>query len=366
MSDIPNVRVLGIEREGEPYIWEYNQGPAGDGEFRVETLYSGLSAGTELTFLKGTNPYLHSRWDADRGVFRDGEPGAAFPVPFLGYMEVGRVVESRSPAVGEGEIVGMSFGHKSGHIAHGARDFFVPIPEDVDAVLGIYAAQMGPICANGILHAAAELFGTGVRDISEGVAGRRVLVTGAGVVGLLTALFARFYGAAEVAIADRTPARLQAAGALGLVPLDESEIDIAGWCKDLWHDDGANRGADVVFQCRGLPEYLQMALRCLRPQGAVIDLAFYQGGADAVRLGEEFHHNGLALRWSQIGRVPRGLNHSWNRARLASETMDLLRERGDLIREHLITDAITFDDAPEFMQQLAARERHSIQAVFEF
>ena len=57
-----------------------------------------------------------------------------------------------------------------------------------------------------------------------------------------------------------------------------------------------------------------LALRSLRPQGTVVDLAFYQGGADAVRLGEEFHHNGLAIRCAQIGRVPRGQAHLWDRA----------------------------------------------------
>ena len=50
-------------------------------------------------------------------------------------------------------------------------------------VLGIYAAHMGPICANGLLHAAADLCGTDVRDLGDGVRGRRVAVIGGGVVG---------------------------------------------------------------------------------------------------------------------------------------------------------------------------------------
>ena len=70
-----------------------------------------------------------------------------------------------------------------------------------------------------------------------------------------------------------------------------------------------DRGADVVFQCRGQASALATALRILRPQGTVIDLAFYPGGCDEVRLGEEFHHNGLSVRCAQIGRVPRGTGH---------------------------------------------------------
>nr|BFE79681.1 hypothetical protein GCM10020093_022820 [Planobispora longispora] len=101
------------------------------------------------------------------------------------------------------------------------------------------------------------------------------------------------------------------------------------------------------------------------PQGTVVDLAFYQEGAASLRLGEEFHHNGLSIRCAQIGRVPRGLAHLWSRERLSAETLDLLRARGDAVRRHLITDLVPFDDAPRFLAALADRRRHAIQAVFD-
>ena len=53
----------------------------------------------------------------------------------------------------------------------------------------------------------------------------------------------------------------------------------------------------------------------------MVDLAFYQGGAPDLALGEEFHHNGLTIRCAQIGRVPRGTAHLWDRRRLAAETV---------------------------------------------
>ena len=87
----------------------------------------------------------------------------------------------------------------------------VPLPDGLDPVLGVYVAHMGPICANGLLHAAADAVGGPVRSLADGVAGRRVLVVGAGVVGLLTGLLARHHGAAEVVAVDVTPDRLAAA-----------------------------------------------------------------------------------------------------------------------------------------------------------
>ena len=70
-------------------------------------------------------------------------------------------------------------------------------------------------------------------------------------------------------------------------------------------------------------------------------------GAPELRLGEEFHHNGLAIRCAQIGRVPRGLAHTWDRARLAQETIALLQLYGALVRDHIIADVVPFDDAPD-------------------
>lgn len=363
MAERREIRCLGIEEPGRAFIWTYLEEPLADGQFQVETLYSGLSAGTELTFFKGTNPYLHAGWNERLGVFDEAAPAVEYPIRFLGYMEVGRVVGSRTSAVSAGELVAMTYGHKTGHTAD--REPFFVLPDGLDPLLGIYVAQMGPICANGLLHAAAEARSEMRVGLGDGVRGRHVLVTGAGVVGLLTALWARHLGAEVVAVADAAPERLAVVEALGLVAVDDS--DGAAWrsVKDRWRHDSGDCGADVAFQCRGRTSALVTALRSLRPQGTVIDLAFYQDGARELRLGEEFHHNGLSIRCAQISRVPRGLGHLWNRSRLAGETVAFLQDCGELVLEHVVTDLVPFDEAPAFLADLAAHERASIQAVFE-
>lgn len=364
MSAWRKVSSLGVEAPGRMYAWEYDEAPPEDGQVRLETLYSGFSAGTELTFVKGGNPYLHSRWDAHYGVFVEGEPSARFPVPFLGYMEVARVVESRSAVLAAGGTVAMAYGHKSGHVAHPGHDAIFAVPGDVDPMLGVYVAQMGPIAANGLLHAAADACGADVRSLGDGVAGRHVLVIGGGVVGLLCALFARAHGAGEVVVADPSPFRRGASERLGLIAIDEAQA--WRWAKDRWNHGGGDRGADVVLQCRAKAESLHGALRALRPQGSVIDLAFYEGGAGALRLGEEFHHNGLAIRCAQIGRVPRGLAAAWTKARLARETVDLMTLDGGAIRAVMVTDVVAIGDAARFVGELVEKRREFLQIVFDY
>jgi NADPH-dependent curcumin reductase CurA len=361
-----SAQTLGVRAPGEPALLEVELPELRDGAFHVETLYSGLSAGTELTYVKGTNPYLHAEWDAELGVFRPQQPAQAYPVRHMGYMEVGRVVASRARSVAEGELLGMAYGHRSAHVADALAERWVPLGERLDPLLGIYAAHMGPICANGLLHAATEICGRDVRALGDGVRGLTVLVSGAGVVGLLTALFAKHHGAAEVAVVDRTPRRLAAAAALGLWAIDDGQEEAWRTVKERWRHAARDRGADVVFQCRGRAAALAGALRCLRPQGALIDLALYPGGAPELRLGEEFHHNGLAIRCAQIGRVPRGLGHVWSRERLSRETLELLLARGEDIRAQLLTDVIDFEEGPALLRDLAEGRRQVLQAVLRF
>jgi threonine dehydrogenase-like Zn-dependent dehydrogenase len=355
-------RNLVVAKPGRLEIVEEPEAP---GPFRVRTLFSGVSAGTELSYVKGTNPALHEGFDPVLGLF-GGAAADPYPVTRLGYMEVGRVERSDTPVVTEGAVVAMTYGHRTGWTGDPRRDRLVPLPADLDPILGIYVAHMGPICANGLLHAAADLHGAGVHRLGDGVEGRRVAVVGAGVVGLLTALFARAHGAASTVVIDPTAQRRATAEALGLATLDPDADDAAVTLKTTWRHTADDRGADVVFQCRGQASALHLALRLLRPQGTVVDLAFYQGGADAVRLGAEFHHNGLAIRCAQIGRVPRGLAATWDRERLSAETVRLLHRDGAAIRRHMITAVVPFDEAPALLEDLGARRRQEVQAVLEF
>jgi threonine dehydrogenase-like Zn-dependent dehydrogenase len=356
-------RRLAVTAPGRPEFVDDVLPEPPDGSLLLRTEATGLSAGTELAFVKGEHPALHSAMDTELGLFRPGTAGSGYPVLRLGYMEVARVLLSRTPAFAEGELVATAYGHATAHVSDPLREHVVPLPSDFDPLLGVFVAHFGPICANGLLHAAADATGGAVSGLGDGVSGRRVAVVGGGPIGLLTGLFAAAHGAAEVVVIDADGRRRAAAEELGLrsLPLDG---DPGRTLKVRWRHGPADHGADVVFQCRGRPEALATALRAARPQGTVVDLAFYTGGADGVRLGEEFHHNGLTLRCAQIGRVPRGLSPTWDRQRLSVETLRLLRLRGEDVRQVLVTDVVPLAEAPALLMDIAARRRHVLTAVF--
>lgn len=101
---------------------------------------------------------------------------------------------------------------------------------------------------------------------------KRVLVTGAGPVGLLAAQTARALGSAGVVITDVSPERLAAAARLGF----EQTVDARSEAVDEVAD-----GFDALIECSGRSAALGGALDALRP-GAVVVLVGM--GEDTVTL----------------------------------------------------------------------------------
>jgi threonine dehydrogenase-like Zn-dependent dehydrogenase len=100
-------QVVTFEGPREVGIREYEERPLQPNEVRLRTLYSGISAGTELTAYRGSNPYLSKRWDEDRRLFLEGGVSLQHPIEGWGYEEVGEVAEV-GPEVTEvrlGEVV---------------------------------------------------------------------------------------------------------------------------------------------------------------------------------------------------------------------------------------------------------------------
>ena len=357
---------VGFREPGQTEIFHYEEGELPPGCFRLRTLYCGISTGTEMTHFEGTSPYLSARWDDGLKLFVEGEgAGWQYPLPFSGYMQVGRVCETRTDAVREGDVVGMTFGHKTGHTAHPQHELFWILPREMDPVLGIYVAQMGPICANGVLHADAEAYGANVQAFGAGVRGRNVLVCGTGVIGLLVGMLCRWAGASEVAVAGRNSYKLKKAESLGLLPINTQTTDVGRWAKERWHDGAGVHGAHVAFQCSGSDVLLNDCLRAVQPQSAVIDLGFYTGGAENALLGREFHHNGLKHVCAQISRVPRSLAGEWDRRRLAAETIAFLKDEGRQVCDHLITHRFPFSHAQEAYELLSSGSKEALQVVLE-
>lgn len=93
------------------------------------------------------------------------------------------------------------------------------------------------------------------------------LVTGAGPIGVMTALAALAGGCARVFVSDLVPDKLAIAGAFdGITPIDASREDPA----EVLSAATGGWGADIVFECAGAAPAIQTALRAAAPAGCVV------------------------------------------------------------------------------------------------
>ena len=321
--------------------------PLAADEVRIRTLFSGISAGTELTQYRGTSPFMHRRWDEARRLFVDGEASWPYPVRNLGYEEVGEIVELGSAVSGlsVGDRIYGTWNHKTHHVAPAdyARERLMPA--GADPRIGIFS-HIGAVALNGVHDAQIRI-------------GDVVAIFGAGVPGQIVAQAARASGA-EVIIIDPAPDRRQVALTLGAhhaLPSDGAAEAVKAMT--------GGKGADICIEVSGAAPALGEAIRAVAYASRVVAMGFYQGEVGGLRLGEEFHHNRIELICSQISGVAPAASHRWSKPRLWRTAVEL-QHRGLLDLLLLITHVAPFAEAPALFARLDKGEPGLLQAMLEF
>ena len=139
-----------------------------------------------------------------------------------------------------------------------AADFAHPVPDNLsdDA-----AALIEPL--------SVAVWACGKAGVT---AGSRVLITGAGPIGLVMAQVARALGATDVIVSDIAPARLEAALRLGATQVLDARSQAPA-------DQGVE--ADALIDCSGAQVAVSAGIRAVRRAGRVILVGM---GADEVTL----------------------------------------------------------------------------------
>lgn len=273
----------------------------------VETLASGISRGTEATVFAGRVP--PSQYAAMRAPLM----GGSFPFPVkYGYSAVGRTVEGRR--------VFVLHPHQDRFRAPAAM--CIPVPDAVPADRAVLAANMET--ALNISWDAAAL------------PGERILVVGAGVVGLLAAaLLARIPGTI-VTVADPDAARVAPATRLGCTFIPPSD---------------APGEQDLIVHASGSEDGLRLALDRAAFEGRIVEASWFGDRAPSLPLGEAFHAQRLRIISSQVGRIAppmRGRRTHGERLALALALL------ADPAFDCLLEPPTDFADLPRAMPRLLA------------
>jgi 2-desacetyl-2-hydroxyethyl bacteriochlorophyllide A dehydrogenase len=329
-------------------VRDYPTPEPGPGEVRVRTLYSGISAGTELATYRGTNPYLEKQWDPDVGLFMPGQATFSYPVDVWGYSEVGVVeaVGSDVIDVSADDVAWGIWGHRSHAVLPADRLAGHQLPEGLDPLVGTFD-RVGAVALNAVLASGACV-------------GERVAVFGLGVIGLLTTQLLIAQGSSVLAV-DNMPHRLKLAEQFGATSFPAREGDLALLMRE--HGDG--HAPDRVIELTGAYPALHQAIRVAGVGGTVVAAGFYQGPATALDLGEEFHHNRVTIVASQIGAVPPALSTRWTRERL-HETVIRLCAAGRIDPLPLVSHVLPARDCAEAYRLIDDPPADLLQVELDF
>lgn len=318
---IPQRRSTGIRRMARsiwytrPGMAEMRTAPLGapvEGTAVVRTLFTGISRGTERLVLSGAVP------EAEKARMRAPLQEGDFPFPVkYGYCAVG-VVEAGSTAL-QGRTVFCLHPHQDHFVA--PESMLVPVPEGIPPRRATLAANM-------------ETALNAVWDSGAGPADR-IVVVGAGIVGLMvTALAARIPGA-EVIVIDLAEDRRALVESLG------ARFETA--------PSSASRGADVVFHTSVSASGLNTAIDCAGLEGTIVEMSWYGDRDVPVQLGGAFHSQRLKLVSSQVGQVSPGHRPRWDYRRRIEAALRLL---ADEKLDGLVADEIAFADAAKELPRI--------------
>jgi 2-desacetyl-2-hydroxyethyl bacteriochlorophyllide A dehydrogenase len=285
----------------------------GDGDVLVRTLWSGISAGTEMLAYRGE---VDPRLPLDETI---GALGGSFAFPFrYGYSCVGRVERTRG-VIPAGQLVFAFHPHQDAFVV--AADDVVVL-DDVDPRI----ATLFPL-----VETALQVALDAGPVLEEPVA-----VTGLGVVGILTGLLLQRAGARVLGIEPLGERRTTAAsvGLQAVAPEDAAEVVAAR----------APAGLPLVVEASGRPEVLRGALPLLAHEGQALVVSWYGTKDVRLPLGAAFHRRRLAIRSTQVSSIPAALAGRWSRDRRRAAVRELVHE---LPLAPLATHSFPFERASE-------------------
>ena len=312
--------------------------PLGPHDVLVRTEVSLISAGTELTNLRG---------DMER---------QSFP-KYPGYSNVG-VVERVGDEVGdfsEGDRVLSNGRHASHHVVNratgrtGAPQTLLRVPDGVDPADATFTT-LGAVAMHGIRKAEPKL-------------GQTAAVVGQGVVGQLLCQLLRVSGVHPVIGIDVFPDRLEAGAKSGTpVLINASEEDIVQRVMEETGGAGVTYGFDATRSGTAMRTLMDMAA-----QSGKILLVGSIPRIVEIPLFDPLQTKELSIIGVLQPRSPMIAHayYPWTQERNRAEILDLLARQAIRV-DHLITHRMMPEQAPETYDMIARGGADWLGVVFEW
>ena len=174
--------------------------------------------------------------------------------------------------------------------------------------------------------------------------GSRVILIGAGTVGILVARLLSDIPALDLAVVDHPPVLERVATLLPKARVYASSELSRTALPNTWHN-----GPDVVIECSGHPPMLQHALNVSGQETRVVMGSWYGTKSVALDLGAAFHRKRLTIAATPVSTLPAERKTRWSKDRQLRTAMQLT---SDLKPSAYNVRFVDFHEAPAVYERL--------------
>ncbi|WP_096393809.1 zinc-binding alcohol dehydrogenase [Halorubrum trapanicum] len=325
-------------------VRETSVGPPDADELLVDTRASAISAGTELLVYRDQTP---GDFPADETLDAlDGD--LSYPLQY-GYAASGVVSEVGADV--DPDWVGRSVFSFVPHQTsfRTTPDSVVALPPGTEPAVGSLLPSV-ETATNIVLDAAPRL-------------GERVVVFGAGVIGLCVTRLLAAFPLESLVVVDPIERRRALAASFGAdrttTPTALDDPADAG----LGGSGAALDDADLAVELSGQPSALDDALGVVGYDARIVVGSWYGTKREPIGLGGRFHRDRIDIVSSQVSTISPELRGRWDRDR----RMDAALERlGRIPADELITHRIPFERAAEAYELLDSATDETVQVILEY
>ncbi|MFZ0391393.1 MAG: zinc-binding dehydrogenase, partial [Calditrichia bacterium] len=307
--------------------------PLKSGEVLVRSLYSAVSAGTELLFYCGQAPENMAVDESISSLSGKIE----YPLKY-GYAVAGEITAAAKgldPQLA-GKRIFAFHPHQSHFIA--SLQNLIILPEEIEPREAVFLANM-ETAVNLLLDGAPLL-------------GERVAVTGLGIVGILTTALLSRFPLNQLLAVDLHQKRREIAKTMGTLQASEHLETVK-----------EHSGFDLIFELSGNPAALNDAIQAAAYDGRIVVGSWYGSKPASLELGGPFHRRRLKLISSQVSTIAPALRGRWNKQRRLGMALQLL---GEIQPERLISHEFNFEEAPRAYRLLKDAPQEALQVVFKY
>lgn len=308
----------------------------GPSEVAVDVHRSAISPGTELLLYRNEVP---TELPADVSIDSlDGD--LTYPTTY-GYATVGEVTDT-------GQAVAADWCGQRVFVFHPHQSQFCTPVENVVPVPSALSTDCAALMPT--IETATTLLLDGTPRIGE-----RVVVFGAGTVGLSTTRLLAEFPLESLTVVEPIEQRKELARSFGA----DDVLDPEGFSEE-W---SGREPADLVYEVSGQPAALDTAIDVVGYDGRIVVGSWYGSKESRLDLGRRFHRERISIESSQVSTIDPDLRGRWTRER-RRETAFAHLERIDV--EPLITDRVPLSDAPSAYDALDTAPETTIQTLLTY